>query len=114
MTCAKTVVRCVLVLRDGRIFHGQNWCENPQDHCPRLPGEGYAKCGEICRQVGHAEIVAMEKARAAGGDLTDATAIVKGHYRVCKECAQALRDAGVSRIIVQVKDDNGRHDSYSQ
>ncbi len=56
--CAKMTVRCTLVTPAGEHIVGTNHCENPQPVCPRAPGEGYEKCTSVCRQVGHAEVVA--------------------------------------------------------
>ena len=111
MTCAKRHVWCEIEAH-GRIFYGDNSCENPQAACPREPGEGYAKCKSICRQRGHAEMVALEEARASGVDLRHAHAIVGGHYYVCKSCAEVLRDAGISRILILEKASNPWSDVY--
>ncbi len=56
MSCAKKRVQCVLIAEDGEVFVGENWCNNPQQTCPREPGEGYDKCTHICKQNAHAEI----------------------------------------------------------
>jgi len=59
---------------DGRVFYGENLCDEPQPVCPREVGEGYAKCRDVCRQqAGHAEEVAIAAARRAGACLLGAT-----------------------------------------
>ena len=102
MTCAKRHVWCEIEAH-GRIFYGSNACDNPQPVCPREPGEGYEKCRTICRQRGHAEIMALVEAQASGVDLRHSHAVVGGHYYVCEGCARELRDAGISRIIILEK-----------
>lgn len=97
MTCAKTTVKCTLVLASGERVVGTNWCRNPQKYCPRKPGEGYEKCKTICDQAGHAEIVALARAgkRAAGSK-----AYIEGHTYACHPCTSALRAYGVDAIII--------------
>lgn len=95
--CAKATVRCTLVFPDGRQVVGTNACANPQDICPRLPGEGYEKCATVCDQRGHAEIQALA---AAGGSATGARAYVEGHTYACRECQESLFAAGVAAFTI--------------
>ena len=89
--CAKKHVVCTIATPFGKEFVGTNECRNPQAVCPREPGEGYEKCRSVCQQDGHAEIVAL---RLAGEEARGAVAYIS-HHRVCHECQDALRDAGV-------------------
>lgn len=102
--CAKRHVHARLVTAAGRIYTGANVCENPQQVCPRLPGEGYEKCKSICQQGAHAEIAALNAAKAAEGPYValDADVIVEGHYYACEHCSRTLAEAGVRRITIQV------------
>lgn len=95
--CAKRTVVCIIRVKDGPSFVGTNDCANPQDVCPRRPGEGYDKCKSICDQSGHAEIQALQMAgeRARGADV-----LIKGHYYMCEPCGRALLDAGVDSILM--------------
>lgn len=95
--CAKAVVICTLVLPDGQHVVGQNWCANPQSVCPRLPGEGYAKCWTVCQQSGHAEEVAV---RLAGGYAAGARAYVEGRTYACRSCQEVLFAAGVRSLTI--------------
>lgn len=94
--CAKARVKCTIVTEEGYRFVGENACRNPQHVCPREPGEDYTKCRLICEQDGHAEIMALAKARewAVG-----ATAYVE-FKRVCDACAYALTKAGVRHVVL--------------
>lgn len=92
MTCAKVTVKCSIVVPSGDIFVGTNYCETPQSICPRAVGEGYEKCKTICHQVGHAEVVAL---MLAGERAEGAVAYLEGHTHYCKDCQEALFDAGV-------------------
>lgn len=97
MTCAKARVTCTI--RVGLVtVVGENWCGNPQQQCPRLAGEDYAKCKTVCQQVGHAEMDAIDKARAAGLALRGSTAVLDGHTYMCRTCQEALWDAGVLNL----------------
>jgi deoxycytidylate deaminase len=97
MTCAKLVVKCILILPTGESFTGTNACANPQKECPRMPFEGYAKCKTVCQQAGHAETQAI--AAAAAWDLTDALAVVTHNY-VCKHCQDSLKAVGITRLAL--------------
>jgi len=98
--CAKAQVVCLLYAKDGQIVGGSNDCENPQEKCPRLPGEGYEKCKTVCRQAGHAEVRAIENAKQLGVDLYGARALLIGHTHYCPECQHALFKAGVKWLGV--------------
>lgn len=107
MTCAKTVVRATAVLRGPLgtpvVFTGENRCRNPQEVCPREPGEGYAKCASICDQVGHAELDLVNQITGRDDDyfsLKGSSVVITGHTYVCRECQEALYDAGVKWIGV--------------
>lgn len=93
--CARRVVRCTLVTWDGERHVGENWCANPQPVCPRGPDEGYEKCKTICRQLGHAEAVAVV---VAGPEARGARAFLEGHTYACRECQEALFAAGVESL----------------
>jgi len=95
--CAKAAVRCTIIRIDGQRFVGENICQNPQDACPRLPGEDYAKCKSICRQIGHAEEVAAYLAKGFGyGGI----AYLEGHTYACDACKEALTKIGVRTVVI--------------
>ncbi len=98
MTCAKVIVKCKITTLDSQVFIGENNCNNPQDICPRSDTDNYDKCINICQQEAHAEIMAIK----AAGDISliGAEAEITGHYNVCKNCARALREVGISRFTV--------------
>ena len=95
MTCAKVRVVAFLVGRSGKWYDGENWCANPQQVCPRLPGEGYEKCQSVCQQNAHAEVEAIQ---AAGDDACGGLMYVKYHY-CCEACTRACNAAGVQLIL---------------
>lgn len=82
MTCAKVEVRAYLFGTDGVVYRGTNHCSRPQEVCPRVPGEGYAKCKEVCGQSAHAEVNAI----AAAGDAARGSTIVVDYHYVCDSC----------------------------
>jgi deoxycytidylate deaminase len=100
MTCAKRTVACTIVAKDGRAVIATNRCDNPQLACPRLPGEGYAKCESVCMQDGHAEIQALRAAREWRLDLRDGHATLVGHDYACEHCCKALKAAGVRSVTI--------------
>ena len=102
--CAKRVVICTLVAPDNRVVGvGRNDCRTAQPTCPRLPGEGYAKCRLICNQPAHAEVAAL---MAAGKAARGATAWIEGIDAICGDCLQALARAGVARVEVRAEHRN--------
>jgi hypothetical protein len=95
--CAKITVRCTLITPEGERIVGTNWCANPQEKCPRLPGEDYTKCKIICKQHGHAEEDAV---RLAGDKARGARAFIEGHTYACMNCQHALFGAGVASLSI--------------
>lgn len=94
--CAKVRIRATIRTPDGRSFVGFNDCDNAQRVCPREPGDNYFLCQAVCRQEGHAEVMALKQ---AGPWAVGATAFVE-HKRCCPDCQQALNAAGVARIVL--------------
>lgn len=79
-------VGCVIVTRDGRTFEGAT----------EPPGQR------------HAEIVALDAARAAGADLTGATVFTTlepcSHHGRTAACTDALIAAQVARVVSAISD----------
>lgn len=100
MTCAKQVVTARIVTASGLEFHGENYCNNPQEVCPRgdLPSNvGYWMCRDICDQPAHAEVNAI----LAAGELAEgSTLYLHGHIAVCPTCMAACNAAGIAKIEV--------------
>lgn len=100
MTCAKRTVLAVIEDAEGRVLSwGSNVCLSPQAVCPREPGEGYEKCRSVCRQVGHAEEVALAQLTPAQ-NLAAAHCRVLGISHVCPSCQHALWVAGIDSFTV--------------
>jgi deoxycytidylate deaminase len=100
--CAKKHVVCFIKPREwhGPLVQGSNACLNPQPVCPREDHEDYSKCKTVCQQQGHAEEQAIAEARRLGANLDGATAYLYGHYWMCQNCGNALREAGVTHIEI--------------
>lgn len=99
--CAKRRVVCIIRARDGSVVAGANDCLEPQNACPRLPGEGYEKCETVCFQPGHAEVMAVREARRLGVDLRGARATLIGINWICQHCRQITEAVGIERIYVE-------------
>lgn len=104
--CAKQRVQCHIVYPNGESYWGENECLTPQQNCLRgdLPsGEGYELCHEVCKQLGHAEAVAVREVLnnpehvpvSSGG-----RAYLYGHTYFCKDCKAILHRAGVTELYV--------------
>jgi deoxycytidylate deaminase len=102
--CAKQSVYCCIrfatnsKVEDDRFFFGTNWGMNCIVECPRAEGEGYEKCKALCWQAGHAEIDAIRN--AGDTDLKGAIAYLTGHTRICDNCFNALKKAGISKAYL--------------
>ena len=96
MTCAKRRVDCMIHTQDGlSCVIGTNNVLEPQEVCPREPGEGYDKCLSICKQPAHAEIAALVVAAHLGIDVRNGTAVIYGHDRCCPHCKEQLGKVGI-------------------
>jgi deoxycytidylate deaminase len=100
VTCAKRTVYCAIYDVFGNAVGASNRCDNPQEVCPRLPGEGYAKCESICMQNGHAEMQALRAAKKHGMDVRNGRAYVVGHDYACAHCCMMLKAAGVASVTI--------------
>jgi len=96
--CALRTVVAIVVAKGGDAFVGTNKCLRPRAKCPRLVDDGgYEMCKEMCGQLGHAEIDALQK---AGRKARGATLVLVGHNHLCKGCLDACKAAGVARVAV--------------
>lgn len=97
MTCAKVHVEALLMTREGAFFRGTNGCAQPQVKCPRYAGEGYAKCKSVCEQEGHAETVAMDRARLSGWRYGGTMFV--DYKRICDECLEECHKHGLDVVV---------------
>ena len=103
MTCIKQSVYCLLLDKNNQVISvGSNWCEEPQERCPRedrglKTGVGYAMCSIICKQNAHAEIDAFNHLKENDAPRT---CILIGHYYCCQGCLEALRERGIENIVI--------------
>jgi len=98
--CARRVVKATVVSPKGIHYVGTNYCRNPQTECPRgdLPsGVGYEMCIDICKQDGHAEVMAL---RYAGGNARGGVLYVEGHHYVCDNCKKVAEIYGIKEVIL--------------
>jgi deoxycytidylate deaminase len=97
--CAKQETIAVIV-KNGEIVVGSNWCEKPQKECRRKnmkTGEGYELCKNICKQNSHAEVDACKK---AGEFAKEADLYLIGHYYCCDNCKKVMKDFGIKNIHI--------------
>ena len=97
--CAKQSVTAVIVNK-GNFWVGSNWCENPQEICPRkdMPsGVGYELCKDICKQKYHAEVDVCMK---AGENARGGTLYLMGHTYCCDDCKKVMSEHGIEKIVI--------------
>jgi deoxycytidylate deaminase len=98
--CAKQETIAVIE-NDGQYWIGSNWCGNAQEICPRsdMPtGEGYAICKNVCKQVCHAEVDALQNAglkNTKGGKI-----YLIGHTYCCESCKNKIKEYGITEVII--------------
>jgi len=95
--CAKVTTMATVVCVDGTRFVGMNWCANPQPKCPRKEGDNYDKCNTICKQMGHAEVMAC---LAAGAKAKLGVLYLEGHTYACDNCVDVAAFHGIDKIVV--------------
>lgn len=103
MTCAKRTVVCYLRCHSGRLVIGSNNCLNPQVKCPRVEGDDYSKCKDVCQQQGHAEIQALNEAKRYEKNLQGCVATLVGHTYACRPCQEALFAEGILLTVQPMK-----------
>lgn len=94
--CQKRPVSAVVTLKDGEVLMGGNFGLRAVAVCPRVTGEGYAKCFSVCGQLNHAEAMVLRMLRAGGYTYEHVRYVdVYGHSQPCESCKLALRAAGL-------------------
>lgn len=92
--CQKRPVSAVVTLKDGKVLMGGNFGLRAVAECPRVPGEGYAKCFTECGQLNHAEAMVLRMLRTGGYTPEHVRYVdVYGHNQPCESCKLALRAA---------------------
>lgn len=105
--CAKVTTIAIVITTTGEEIIGFNACMEPQEICPRKPGEDYTKCRTVCKQIGHAEFVACLFAgkKSKGGRL-----VLCGHTYCCDDCLGIMSKAGIAEYeiipVESIKNDN--------
>ena len=95
MTCAKVRVFAIILTSDGKMYTGSNDCLDRQLVCPREPGSDYSLCVSVCRQPGHAEVMAITKARNNGSPIRHGKLFVFGNTP-CVGCMELMTQNAIS------------------
>jgi deoxycytidylate deaminase len=100
----------MIVSIDGTIVFGSNKMMNNVPSCPReeakfVSGEGYHMCKDICGQVAHAEVDAINTALENNVNIIWSTLTLVGHTYCCDNCTAIMKKHGVK--IVKILADDG-------
>lgn len=105
--CAKQPTAAVIVQDRIIIGSGSN-ASKRVDICPRVEhncptGQGYEFCREVCKQKGHAEVIAIQNAKENGfsQELVGASLYLDGHWWACKNCCDTMEKAGIIRLYLR-------------
>jgi len=102
--CQKQSTGAVLVKNGEIIARGCN-AGKKVEVCPRVikgykTGEGYHLCKEICLQVGHAEISAIQDAVKNLVNTENANLYLYGHWWCCENCWNAIIKAKIKNVYL--------------
>lgn len=103
--CVKQPTAAVIV-KDGKIVGRGVNAGKRVDVCPRVihncpTGTGYEFCKVVCKQEGHAEVMAIRDALKKNDDLRSASLYLDGHWWICKPCWDEIIKAGISRVFLR-------------
>lgn len=108
--CKKQTTYAVIYKDKQVVGTGTNQISADIDICPRdeagcVSGEGYHMCKEVCKQAGHAEVMACKDAgkKALGGTL-----YLMGHTYCCDNCIEVMADHGIFEVIICDLKENNR------
>jgi len=106
MTCAKKRVIAKLTTKDGKVYYGENSCNNPQKTCPRVGDkykhEDYKLCFKVCGQLKHAEQDAFSKANKACSNIEGAKMEIN-HRRTCVACTKLIEHYKITDITLNAE-----------
>lgn len=108
--CKKQTTYAV-IYKDGFVVGtGTNEIYADVEECPRdlqgcVSGEGYHLCTEVCKQKGHAEVMAC---KAAGKAALGGTLYLMGHTYCCDNCIEVMADHGIFEVVLCDLKENNR------
>ncbi len=102
--CIKQTVKALIVSTDNQMVYGSNAINNDVIECPRViegcvTGEGYHLCKSVCNQNEHAEVTAIQNAKAQNIDIKGATLYLVGHTYCCDNCKSSMKAAGIIKAV---------------
>ena len=76
-----------------------------QPLCPRYEkgcktGEGYELCKTICKQTGHAEIIAIQDALKKNHTIKNAQLYLFGHWWCCENCWTTILEHNIQTVYL--------------
>ena len=103
--CIKQPTAAVVVRKGKIIGRGAN-AGQKVEICPRIihncpTGTGYEYCKTVCKQEGHAEVMASRDALKNGHNLKGASLYLDGHWWVCEPCWNEIIKNGILRVFLR-------------
>lgn len=92
-----------VVVKDGQVIGRGSNAGKKVSVCPRWSsptGKNYEPCRPICRQDGHAEVMAVRDAQEEGFDTANADLYLYGHWWCCKNCWDTMIAAGIKNVYL--------------
>jgi len=101
--CLKQPVYAMIEKDGKRVFGTNRILNNEIKECPRdlqgyVSGAGYQLCSEICNQISHAEVEAIENAKAQGIDISGGKLTLVGHTYCCDNCKNELEGVDINDV----------------
>lgn len=103
--CIKQPTAAVVVKNGKIIGRGANAGKRVKV-CPRIvhncpTGTGYEYCKKVCKQEGHAEVMAIRDALKKTKNLKGASLYLEGHWWICKPCWDEIIRVGISKTYLR-------------
>jgi deoxycytidylate deaminase len=103
--CVKQSVYAMIKTKDGTEIFGSNKMLNDITICPReiagcVSGEGYHMCKDICNQIAHAEVDAINNSINSEISIYGATLTLVGHTYCCENCTNTMKKHGIETVII--------------
>jgi len=100
--CKKQTTYAVIYKDKQIVGIGSNEISADIEICPRdeagcVSGEGYEMCTDVCKQAGHAEVMACKD---AGGLADGGTLYLMGHAYCCNDCLLVMVKHGITEVVI--------------
>lgn len=103
--CLKQPTAAIIV-KNGKIIGLGTNAGKKVEVCPRIvhncpTGTGYEYCKDVCKQEGHAEVMAIHDALKKTKNLKGASLYLDGHWWMCEPCWNLIIKVGITKTYLR-------------